>query len=342
MLKRRKPKIRDPEEKNIVEILQKKNLIYEKKEKHNKDEEENIFYKIMFLLRASSLKPLAINVFYKFTKIYPPFFEPLSDAIIKSGLRTNPQIYIGSLFMISTFTSIILISILLGFYTASEFSFLTLISGIIISIIFPLIVIITLGYLYPFYLINEREKSIKNNIPFMLNHLYAISYASLSIDRAFRMLIEMGEYGELNKEIERIIERIDIFGDDAIKAIRYVASTTPSEDLKSLLFGILSIIESGGNLREYLAEKSQYALFTYSLERKKYVETLSTYADIYTAILIAAPLFLVAILAVINIVPESKILGMEPITLMKIGTYFLIPFINLIFLGFLTLTQPEI
>ncbi len=327
-------------ENDVIKLLQKKNLISPKRKM--KTAEDNIFYKIMLVMRASSLKPLAINVFYKFTKIYPPFFEPLRNAIIKSGLEIDPQLYIGSLFMISTFTSTILMGILMGLYAAREFNIIILVSGIMLSLIFPIIIIVTAGYVYPFYLVNKREKSIKNNIPFMLNHLYAISYASLSIERAFRMLIEMGEYGELNKEIEKILKRIDVFGDDAIKAIRYVASNTPSEDLKSVLFGILSIIESGGNLREYLAEKSQYALFTYSLERKKYLEALSTYADIYTAILIAAPLFLVAILAVINVIPESKILGMEPITLMKVGTYVLIPIVNLIFLGFLTLTQPEI
>ncbi len=328
------------EEVNVKEILRKKNLIVEHKNSNNK--EKDILYKVLFLLRSSSLKPLAVNVFYNITKIYPPFFEPLEDALKKSNIRIDPKVYIGSLFMLSTFTSAILLSILLGFYAARSFSLLTFLSGVILSLIFPMIIIVSLGYIYPFYVIHERERSIKNNIPFMLNHFYAISYASLSLDKAFRMLIEMGDYGELNKEIERILERIDVFGDDILQAISYVASTTPSEDLKSILFGILSIVESGGSLREYLSETSRYAMFNYSLERKKYVDTLSTYADIYTAVLIAAPLFLVAVLAVVNIVPDSKILGMEPLTLMKIGTYIIIPLVNLLFLIFLSLTQPEI
>ncbi len=323
----------------IRKILEKKNLTrsYRKKE-----ESIHLWYKILSVLRASSLKPLAINVFFRFEKIYPQFFEPLKDALEKSNLRIDYRLYVGSLFMLAFFSSSLLIGILFGMYSATGMNFLTFVSGIILSIIFPFLLVLTAGYLYPFYIINDREKNIKNNIPFMLNHLYAISYASVSLDRAFKMLVEMGEYGELNKEIKRIVDRVEVYGEDITRAMKYVASTTPSDDLKSILFGILSVVESGGNLREYLSEKSNYALFNYSLERKKYVETLSTYADIYTAILIAAPLFLVAILAVINIIPESKIMGLEPLDIMKIGTYVVIPLVNILFLLFLTLTQPEI
>ena len=79
---------------------------------------------------------------------------------------------------------------------------------------------------------------------------------------------------------------------------------------------------------------------TYRLERKKYVETLSTYSDIYTGILIAAPLLFMVTLAIINIL-GGVIAGLSVGTLALFGTYIVIPFLNIVFILFLNIVQPE-
>jgi hypothetical protein len=46
-------------------------------------------------------------------------------------------------------------------------------------------------------------------------------------------------------------------------------------------------------------------------------------------------------MTVMNIIPGSKFAGMDLPQLMKIGIYGLVPILNIAFLAFITLTQPE-
>jgi len=123
--------------------------------------------------------------------------------------------------------------------------------------------------------------------------------------------------------------------------MRETALETPSEELKEILYGMISTIETGGSLNEFLSEQAESALFDYQVRREKQIENLSTYASFYTALLIAAPLFLIAVLAIMNII-GGDLFGFAIGDIMNVGVYVVIPFINLLFIGALQLTQGDI
>jgi archaellum biogenesis protein FlaJ (TadC family) len=104
---------------------------------------------------------------------------------------------------------------------------------------------------------------------------------------------------------------------------------------------MVSTTQTGGDIKAYLAQKSEEAMLNYKLDRQKYTETIATYSDIYTGILIAAPLFFVAALSMVSLL-GGKIGGMGVSTVIVLGTYVAIPIMNVFFLAFLELTQPEI
>ncbi|MBI2142608.1 hypothetical protein HYU15_03945, partial [Candidatus Woesearchaeota archaeon] len=83
------------------------------------------------------------------------------------------------------------------------------------------------------------------------------------------------------------------------------------------------------------------ATSTYQLERQRYNESISTYSDIYTGLLIAAPLFFVAALALVNLL-GGTIGGLSVDTVMALGAYAAIPILNIAFLLFLQVNQPEV
>ncbi len=70
------------------------------------------------------------------------------------------------------------------------------------------------------------------------------------------------------------------------------------------------------------------------------MQALSTYADFYTAVMIAAPLFLISILAIMNVV-GGTIEGMTISDIMNLGIYLVIPATNIAFIMFIHFTQPE-
>ena len=159
--------------------------------------------------------------------------------------------------------------------------------------------------------------------------------------RMFKLISQSKEYGEVSVEIEKIVNYIEIFGYDVLTALKAVAATTPSYQFKDFFEGMISTTQTGGDLKDYFSQKAEEAMIHYKMERQKYTETIATYSDIYTGILIAAPLFFVAALSLVSLL-GGTVGGMDVNVIIVLGTYVVIPFMNVAFLAFLEVTQPEI
>ena len=197
-----------------------------------------------------------------------------------------------------------------------------------------------LAYFYPFSRASDRKRNINANLPFAVNHMAAIASSGVPPNVIFKLLAEFGEYEEISKECGKVVRGVESFGQDVTTAMTQVAADVPSPEFRELLYGMLSMIKTGGNLKLYLQNQAKDALFNYRIQREEYLEALSTYADFYTAVLIAAPLFLISILAVINII-GGKLGGYTIDTILTLGIFVGIPLINTAFLAFIHITQPE-
>ena len=194
---------------------------------------------------------------------------------------------------------------------------------------------------YPMLKAQSRRRDIETNLPFAITHMAAIASSGVPPSTMFRLLTGFEEYGEISKEAKKIVQNIDVLGLDVTTAIREVARKTPSETFKQFLEGVATTIDTGGDLHAYLKKESEKAMFEYKIRREKFLQTLSTYADFYTAVLIAAPLFLVAILSVMSMI-EGKLWGMRIEDVMRLGIFVGIPIVNTLFLLFIHFTQPEL
>jgi len=87
-------------------------------------------------------------------------------------------------------------------------------------------------------------------------------------------------------------------------------------------------------------EKSKESHLNYEIERQKYTETISTFSDVYTGILIAAPLFFIAALSLISIL-GGGIGGIPVDVIIALGTYLVIPLLNVMSIVFIEVSQPE-
>jgi archaellum biogenesis protein FlaJ (TadC family) len=120
-----------------------------------------------------------------------------------------------------------------------------------------------------------------------------------------------------------------------------VADKSPSESFKQTLMGFVSTTESGGDIKVFLKNAGQQALFDWRIKREKYLQQLSTYAEFYTGLLIAAPLFIIALFAVLNLV-QGSFAGYNVLDLMKLTIYLIVPLMNGMFLLFLRGMEVEI
>ena len=193
-------------------------------------------------------------------------------------------------------------------------------------------------YFYPASLQGARERNIRNELPFAMVHMSAVAGSGAHPISIFELLVDSTEYPELKKEVRKVLNYVNLFGYNLTTAMNAVARTTPSKELKELFNGMVSTIETGGDLKAYLNEKSGEALNSYRLDRKKKVEALATYSEIYTAILIAAPLLMIISLAVMSNV-GGDLGGVGFSTLAYGGIGVVLPLLNIGYMLFVNASQ---
>ena len=294
------------------------------------------------IYEPSKFGKLSNKLFQNYTKKivnkYPKFFNQMNI-----DLKTaNIQIFSSTYLSIALFSSLIasLIFLLITIITTMPKTVLSFLTIFFLTALVPFATLFAFYY-YPKTLIMSRSKAIKNELPFALIHMEAVAGSGARLIDIFTMLLESKEYTALSGEIKRILNYTNLLGYNLTTALKAVAKDTPSEDFKEVLSGIANVIETGGSLKQYLRDKSMDELNDYRLTRKRYVEVVSTYSEIYTALLITAPLLFIVILTIIAGIGESDIAGVSIDLIQKIGVFFIIPLLNIGFVIFINLVQPE-
>ena len=284
-----------------------------------------------------AVRRIGIFLVEKFPDTFKEFYYSLRRANIK--LLSNTYLNIMIFFTILAF--IVLFSLFaVWYYLLGQPLIIFVFRSFVLA--FLLSVVVYAGfYYYPLQIIKNRRRSVNTNLPFAINHMAAMIGAGVPPSAMFRMISESEEYEEISVELRKIVELTDYFGYDLVTAVKSVSTSSPSPSLKEFFDGFVSAVETGGDLKMYLRQKSDESMLAYKLEREKYVETISTYSDIYTGVLIAAPLFFVVTLSLVSIL-GGTIGGFNVNTLMAVGTYALVPLLNIGFIIFLEITQPEI
>jgi len=194
---------------------------------------------------------------------------------------------------------------------------------------------------YPIQKADSRRKNIEINLPFVLTHMGAVAESGVPPYMIFKLLADFEEYGEVAKEMKKLVRNIDTFGIDPLTAIKELAERTPSKEFKQVLLGVVSTTESGGDVKSYLKTSGEQALFNWRIKREKFLQQLSAYAEFYTGILIAAPLFIIALFSVMGMISPT-LAGYDILTLAKLSIYALVPVMNIGFLVFLKGMEVEI
>ncbi len=268
-------------------------------------------------------------------------FDPLAKHMRNANMGILVKTWISLSFMTALLVFIATLGIAYAidyFFVIDPFHFFVLSASLCLLTVS---VTLFLFYIYPLQKESERKKSIENNLPFATIHMAAVASAGIPIDYMFSLLANFPEYGEISTDAKMIMRNIKTFGMNYVDALKDVEEKTPSPQFKSLLGGIISTVQSGGDLTTYLNSMAQKAVFEYKIKRERYIKTLSTYADLYTVLLVAAPLMMISILATMSII-GGKIMGLTIEELMSLITWVVLPILNTIFILFIHFTYPNI
>jgi flagellar protein FlaJ len=183
--------------------------------------------------------------------------------------------------------------------------------------------------------IKKRNRATKINLTLhnAVAYMYAMRRGGAQLLTIFRSLSERADiYGEVALDFRQIVRDTDFFGYDIVTAIHNLADTTPSEKLKDFLEDLLSVIESGGNMAEFLSMRVRLYQEEARFEQKQFLTLLSLVAESYVTLFVAGPLFLIIIMVVMGMMGGSAVFQLTLVTylIMPVGSMVFILFINLI------------
>ena len=290
-----------------------------------------------------SYKSIAVQLFGNLADKYGESFIITKNSLLTANIKMPFRIYLSVLFLTAALVSIgtlIVLFILLKVLSVAQIPEIMQIVYIIFIPIIAAVLTFSVLIIYPSQVSIVRERNIETNMPFVLTHMGAIAQSGVPPQVIFRLVSQFDEYGDVAVEMRKIVKNIDDFGVDPLTAIKQTAERTPSTTLKQILLGLVTTIESGGDVKLFLKSTGEQTLFEWRIRREKFLQQLSAYAEFYTGLLIAAPLFIIALFAVMNMI-QPNIGGFDILTLTKLSIYILVPFLNVGFLLFLRGVEVE-
>jgi flagellar protein FlaJ len=228
------------------------------------------------------------------------------DMMTKSHMRIRPEEYLAYVYMMTFIVAII--SVMVGVIVGP-----VLFGMMGVGIVMQLIMLIGIAGFIPFmtFIVMKSSpggkakrigKDIDKRLPSAMSFISAMASADVNIDVIFKELARQPIYGEIRAEAEWITRDTELLGIDILSAIKKATTRTPSKKFQDFMQGVITTSTSGGQLKPYFLIKAQEYESDSKLEMKARMETLGLLAETFVTVVVAFPLFLVVILAIMAIV----------------------------------------
>ncbi|HSV42471.1 MAG TPA: type II secretion system F family protein [Methanomassiliicoccales archaeon] len=218
---------------------------------------------------------------------------------------------------------------------------LVLIFTIMIIILPPLLTLVVLNSM-PGSKAKTRKRDIDKRIGAAMSFISAMASADVNIDVIFKELARQPIYGEIKTEAEWITRDTELLGIDIPTAIGKAAQRTPSSKFQEFLQGVVTTATSGGQLKPYFLQKAEQFEKEAKLDMRAQLETLGLMAETFVTVVVAFPLFLVVIMAIMAIVPGgSGASAGGTVLLLYLVVGLMIPFSQFGFIFFIWNTTKE-
>ena len=244
--------------------------------------------------------------------------EDLEENLVRAHIRMRPEEYLAYAWMSTTILAGVcaILAVVFGvlFFAVSVPVGVLLVLLFVIAG-FPLII----GYAYffgfpggllyrgkPASAAKKRAHKIDARITSSMSFISAMASADVPVDVIFKELSRQPVYGEVAKEAEWVTRDTELLGLDILTAIRRAAGRSPSPKFQDFLQGVVTTSTSGGQLKPYFLLKAEQFEKEDRLEMRKKMETLGMLAEAFVTVVVAFPLFLVVIMAIMALISRGQ------------------------------------
>jgi flagellar protein FlaJ len=158
----------------------------------------------------------------------------------------------------------------------------------------------------PYSRASGREREINMLLSDSVSFMYALSVGGLNQLEILRAMAQAEDtYGEVAKEFQSIVQETEYFGTDYRNAIQKQAVETPSDELTQFLTDMLSIVNSGGDMEQFLSDKKDKHMRTAKQQQEMTLETLELFGEMYMTLSLF-PLLLIIILVIMTMLGSGQ------------------------------------
>jgi len=232
--------------------------------------------------------------------------QNFEESLTKAHMRIRPEEFLAVVWMMTIITAIACITagIVVGFIVLGLLGapFILQIIATIGIAVGPPVVVFIMQKGKPASKAKKIGRDIEKRLPSAMSFISAMASADVNIDVIFKELARQPIYGGIREEAEWITRDTELLGIDILTAIRKAAVRSPSKKFQDFLQGVITTSTSGGQLKPYFLIKAEEYEKDAKLEMKARMETLGLLAESFVTVVVAFPLFLVVILAIMAIV----------------------------------------
>ena len=275
----------------------------------------------------SALEDALYTLFLPLTRnLASPDFE---KKLLQADISDDIDIYFSKHLFIAVFISFAIL-FFGGFLLAATNNASSITVLIIIAIV------VFFGYLIyaivnPSMIIAKKVNDIKINLALVIISMSSVAESGAPPEAMFTAS-STKKYTSINKEFSKIRYYLDSLGISLLEAIDLASKETPSFELKKFLLDLKSNIESGGSLPEFMKKKAEHEKFEYNLRLNAQNKKAELFGDIYSAVIVAGPLFLFLGVMLLGIV-GGDFAGLSIQSILILGVFILVPIMNIGFIA---------
>ncbi len=237
--------------------------------------------------------------------------------------------------------SMVVVGIIVGIVSmvfATAFVFIINIQQIELKIFFPFIAAAAgfeagLGVMYKYPEVNAgaRKRRLQEEAPYFIGYMATLAASGLTLEGIFKAIAKEKTKEEFVRRARYIIRDVDVLGMDIISALTDLIRKTPSEAFSELLEGLISTIQTGGNLKEYFTALAKVQMEEKKQTIQKMTSSLGIIAEMYTILLVVFPLMAIIMFAIMATMATS-FMGLDITTMMMLISYLLVPMFGIVIL----------
>ncbi len=266
-------------------------------------------------------------------------YPSLGAWLQRAHIGVRPEVHLATLWLTAVLAGLMGAMVALGVTMAWTAGMVAL--PIRFLVLLPLVPVLMgfgtyyVGLVQPQLAARTRAKDIDAKLPYALNYLSTMANAGATPERMFASLARQDLYGQVASECAWIDRDVNLLGLDMVTALNKAMDRTPSVRFQDLLQGVITVLTSGGDLKQYLLAKGEQYLVEARQENQRFMDSMGVLAESFVVVVVAAPLFLMVILSVMTM------FGGDPREILSLGYIMILVLLPLGQAGFAVMIKSS-